>query len=507
MRATLFLIVSFWMAAWLPQPSSAQSFIPMNVTPKVTKGPLLDGKIYAVDIKCKKTGNLEDAIDRNIFFTNTRTHMVLISTAPPTSAAGGDKLPDATLAAVQVFSVDKATTFVDRTDCDHHFLLAGGKRYYLVGAINILDDFASSPAGTVLSNLAAIATPLFSLFTGDPLPAIVSTKMSNVQSLVTPFQNILAALNRGVNSTKIIDGLRVGTYEITTNYTSVTVTVRPVPSIVLDENSVFRVDFRDKINAAPEKIDTTNLDKSCRAVRGGLTQSSFTAREDIAYALIALGARVGLARNDILKCLTLDYAPAATKFPDSVWISFPTELRFDQAVMENVLPESSGPSQPEFDAIHTRFDQTVTALAQYARNTPKPPSAIATLSKYLAANVSIIDKTADFKITESVDPMDRFKAIEDLTSKGYIRFGCYAATTDATDKGLDGSPVMLLVFNAPSDATSTTVDKALVLRPLFKDRIITTFIVSFNRKYVTSVLSNPSFDYDCNGFTVEKPKT
>jgi hypothetical protein len=436
--------------------------------------------------------------------------VVLISTTAPVSAPSTDKLPDTTLAAVQVFSVDKATTFVDRTDCDQHFLIAGGKRYYLVGAINILDDFANSTAGTLLSNLAAIATPLFSLFTGNPLPAIVATKISNVQSLATPFQNILGALNRGLNSTKIVDGLRVGSYEITTDYTSVTVNVRLVPSIVLDNNSVFRTDFRDKINAAPEKLDGTsaNLDKNCRAVRGGLTQSSFTDREDIAYALIALGARAGFGRNDILKCLTREYATAAAKFPDSVWLSFPVELKFDQPVVDDVLPEPIiGPAQPEFDAIHSRFDLTVTALAQYARNTPKPPAAVATLSKYLAPNVTIIDKTADIKITGSVDPMERFKAIDAFTSKGYIRFGCYAATTDATDKSVDGSPVMLLVFNAPNDAVSTTVDKAIVLRPLFSDRIITTFIVSVNRNYVSTVLNDPDFNYNCNGFAVEKPKS
>lgn len=507
MRA-LILAACLTLGALLPQSCFAQSFIPMDVKPKVIKGKLDDGKIYAVDIKCKRTGNLGDAIDRNPFFTNTRTHAVLVSTAPPTSTANGDKLPESsTLAAVQVFSVDKATTFVDRTDCDHHFLLAGGKRYYLVGTINILDDFANSPVGNLLNGLATIATPLFSLFTGSPLPAIVSTKISNVQSLVTPFQTILAALNRGLNSTKIIDRLRVGTYEITTNYTTVTVTVRHVSSIVLDGTSEFRVDFRDKVNAAPEKLDTANLDKSCRAVRGGLTQSSFTAREDIAYALIALGARVGLARNDILKCLTRDYATAAVKFPDSVWAIFPRELRFDQPAMDGVLRDNSGPPQPEFDAIHSRFDQTVTALAQYARNTPKPLAAVATLSKYIAPSVTIIDKTADFKITQSVDAMDRFKAIDVLTSKGYIRFGCYAATTDATDKGVDGSPAMLLVFNAPNEATKTTIDKAIVLRPLFSDLIITTFIVAVNRKYMTTVLSDPAFDYDCNGFTVEKPKS
>jgi len=504
MRTTMILAVSV-LAIWLPQPASAQSFIPMKVAPKVVKGPLVDGSIYAVDIKCQKTGNLEGAIDRNIIFTNTRTHMVLISTTAPTAAPGGDKLPDSTVAAVQVFSVDKGTTFVDRTDCDQHFLLAGGKRYYLVGAINILDDFSSSPAGTIISNLAAVATPLFSLFTGDPLPAIVATKISNVQSLVTPFQNILAVLNRGKNLTKVVDGLRVGTYLVTTDYTTVTVSVRLVPSIVLDDNSDFRVDFRGQINSAPEKLDATNIDKSCQSVRGGLTESSFTATADVAYALIALGARAGLTRNQILQCLTRDYASVAAKFPDAVWISFPVGLRFTQDIVDNVLPKSSWPPQPEFDAIRSSLALTVTALAQYARNNPKPPSAVATLNKYFAPSVQIVDNTSDFKITNLTDPIDRLKAIDAIVAKGYIRFGCFAATSDTTDKAVDGATAMLLAFNAPNEATTTTIDKAIVLRPIFDNRIITTLIVSVNRGYMTSVLNDRG--YDCNGFTVEKPKS
>ena len=502
MRAGILLCLS--VAMWLPQTCMAQSFIPMGVSAKATKGPLLDGKIYAVDITCKKAGNLEGAIDRNPFYTNTRTHAVLISTTAPTKAPDGEKLPESTLAAVQVFSVDKATTFVDRTDCEHHFLLAGGKRYYLVGAINILDDFASSPAGTILTNLAAIVTPLFSLFTGNPLPAIVATKISNVQSMVTPFQNILAALNRGKNLTKVVDGLRVGTYVVTTDYTTVTVNVRLVPSIALDNNSVYRADFRSQIGAAPEKIDAANLDKSCGSVRGGLTESSFTAREDIAYALIALGAKIGLNRSQIVKCLTRDYAVTAAKFPDFVWVSFPVELRFTQDIVDDTLPENSWPPQPEFDAIRGRLDQTVTSLAQYARNNPKPPSAVAILSKYFAPSVAIVDKTSDFKITESPDPLDRLKAIDTIVAKGYIRIGCFAPTGDTTDKAVDGATAMFLAFNAPNEATSTTMDKAIVLRPIFTNRIITTLIVSVNRGYMTAVLNDRA--YDCNGFTVEKPK-
>jgi hypothetical protein len=126
------------------------------------------------------------------------------------------------------------------------------------------------------------------------------------------------------------------------------------------------------------------------------------------------------------------------------------------------------------------------------------------LTDLVGPNVSLIDKTSDLKITGSTDPVDRFRAIDTIVDKGFIRFGCYAATTDATDKSVDGAVAMLLAFNAPNEAESTTVDKAILLRPIYTSRIVTAFIVSVNRSQITAVLNSRNFD--CNGFTVEKPK-
>ena len=130
----------------------------------------------------------------------------------------------------------------------------------------------------------SLVSPLVTLFTGNPLPALIADKVSATQSLQTPIQNILTALNRGKNYTRIVDNVKVGTYRFSTDFGGVTVKVRTIPSLVLDAYTGFRSDFRRQINAAPSSIDAADIDKGCRTVRAGLTATSFTSRTDIAYA-------------------------------------------------------------------------------------------------------------------------------------------------------------------------------------------------------------------------------
>jgi hypothetical protein len=86
-----------------------------------------------------------------------------------------------------------------------------------------------------------------------------------------------------------------------------------------------------------------------------------------------------------------------------------------------------------------------------------------------------------------------------------MRFGCYAPTSDATDQNVDGAAWMFLVFKAANDDTKSTLDSALVVRPLFTPgtSVISTFGISDNRAWITAVLVRR--DYNCNGFSVEKP--
>src|SRR5262249_11106492 len=103
------------------------------------------------------------------------------------------------------------------------------------------------------------------------------------------------------------------------------------------------------------------------------------------------------------------------------------------------------------------------------------------------------------------NPTERFAALRPFKDKGYIRVGCYAPTTEATDRDLDDATSMFLVFKASNDVSKTTIDEALAIRPKFGLNAgpIDNLGVSDNRKWITAVLVDRG--YDCNGFSVERP--
>ena len=192
--------------------------------------------------------------------------------------------------------------------------------------------------------------------------------------------------------------------------------------------------------------------------------------------------------------------------PDPVWAAFPGELKFAQGDVDLLLPQNDWPPQPAFAVINAKLFQLVTSLAQYARNHRPKPAAVQNLKQLMADQVAVVDNTSAGSIANSADPIDRFKAIDLIASKGFIRFGCYAPTTDATDKSIDGAPAMFLTFNAPNEASSATVDKAMVIRPIYKGLVLTKLIVSFARTYVTARADRPRL---ClwRRFHREKPKS
>ncbi|RWQ30230.1 MAG: hypothetical protein EOS21_32430 [Mesorhizobium sp.] len=455
---------------------------------------------YAFEVRCTAKSELQDP--SNFFTAKNRSLFVLVA---PQAPAATDKLPPDVLAAVQVYSIGRdATTrqpiVVDDRDCKKDFLVNGSKQTAIVITDNQIDNFSDAAFGQVLSNAFSLVSPLFSILTGDALPALVAGKVASAGNVQTAVQNILTALGRGRNLTVAVRNLRVGTYVVATKYASVSISIRPVVSIVTDRNPAFKDDLRAQINAANVKLDAAKIESSCRAARYDIFSLGFRSPLDLAYGLTSLAAHAGFNKKEMLTCLGPEYAAVAVAADARFWQTFPNGVQLRPS---DIPAPSNEEEQPTWAKAQPIINQLVVRLAQYTRNDPPPQPAIDGLAKALASSVSIIDDSTTFAIGQTGNPVDRFEAIKQFKSKGYIKFGCYTATDDATGLGVDGLTSMFLVFKAANDVTKVPIDSALVVRPRFLKGTIGALTVSDNRAWVTATLK--ARDYDCNGFSVDRP--
>ena len=477
--------------------------------------------LYAVEVRCSPRGGSLEGVT-SAWTGKTRSLLLLIARTVGTNTPAADKLPNDAIGAVQVYSAsNKDWTSYDYRGCKKDFLVPGSK-FALIAVKNESDDPAGGPLGQFVSGVLGIVSPLFSLFTGQALPAAIASKITNLQSASDPISKLLGALKSGDNATRPVDNLRIGTYSYVTDFASVRVTIRPVPSIVLDSNSNFRDDLRAQVKAAPDKIDSAKMDQSCRAARLGIADLGFRTTLDIAYGMIALAGKAGLNPDDAIICLTRPYAMAITMLRDRnnkvyedkdnpVWKDFEAEQRFGQQDIDrNTKLDTS--TQPRYRVISSKIDDLVTSLAQYARNVPHPKQAIDHLTALIADDLAVTDKTTNLMLGGD-GSYKRFDFISKLTSdnvqplseKRYIRFGCYTETKDTTGLYVDGASSIFLVFKANNDDSAVPFDNVLAMKPLFdsNSKYIMGMIVSQNRAWIGQVLTDNN--YNCGDFVVKKP--
>ena len=327
--------------------------------------------------------------------------------------------------------------------------------------------------------------------------------------LQTAIPNLLNALSRGKNYTIAIQNLREGTYKIGTEYVTITIVIRPVDSIVFDKNPQYREDLKKQVDGATTtKLDPDEkkIEQTCRGALYDVSQLGFKSPTDLAYGVLHLSAHAGFNQDQSMVCLTEDYAYPAANADDRFWGNFLPAFKFTLAMVEAKFPKDISKLQPPWNtATKRKIDDLVIALARYFRNEPPPQDSTDTLTRLLAPSLAVLDRTTSTAMGTDVNPQERLAAIQPFKDKGYIRFGCYAPTTGATDKDLDDATSMFLVFKAPNDVTKTTIDAALAIRPKFGPNAgpIEQLSVSDNRKWITAVLADRG--YDCNGFSVERP--
>lgn len=171
-------------------------------------------------------------------------------------------------------------------------------------------------------------------------------------------------------------------------------------------------------------------------------------------------------------------------------------------------PHLKPPNQihADFRTIAPVVDEFIRSLSRISKNETAdgtlPPPFVAELKATMTPTVLLSDKT-DAATFYNEGPLDAQHLGSVLTSKGYLRFGCYAQVTDKFGLNLDGAVVMFLMFHTSKDARSTSYDTALGVRPFFHEGLISSLTITDNDEWIGATLD--AKHWHCRHLDVRKP--
>jgi hypothetical protein len=479
---------------------------------------LKDRTLYEVKFSCKRGAGLSD--DSNVlhaianFFVHpnesANQYMVISNdmAVPDPSDAAKIKLPEKAITILPVFSIKNTTAISNFSACEKSIYVQSTQRIYLIPTVAWSKKYTEGGGLAALYQATKLISPLWSLFNPASIPAAIASKIANAQATEDPIKAILTAMNNDSNYGENVR-LRTGRYIINTKYSTVTVTVSPLSSIVSAASDELRQDFRSALDSAT-KIETTNFTGTCSQIGANLEKVGFSREQDVPYALAYLAANALSQPIDIIHCLGRDYAVRAAKLGPILWSNIPESRFVSEQAASDVYPPSlaGGRIQPDFSTIDGALDNFVRSLSRVAKNQGPdgviPSNYIADLKGEMTPTVVINDKTdaGDFL---GVAPVDSLKLGVLLTGKGFFRFGCYAQiTAEKFGNNPDGAVAMFIMFRAAKDASSTPLATAVGVRPFFDRGLISQLTITDRRQWITAVLDANA--WNCNGtFEVKKP--
>ena len=479
---------------------------------------LKDRTLYEVKFSCKRGAGLSDdssvlhAIANFFVHPNEAANQYIVISndmaVPDPSDAAKIKLPEKAITILPVFSIKNNTAISNFSACEKSIYVQSTQRIYLIPTVAWSKQYSEGGGLAALYQATKLISPLWSLFNPASIPAAIASKIANAQATEDPIKGILAAMNNDSNYGENVK-LRTGRYIVKTKYSTVTVTVVPLPSIVTAASDELRQDFRGALDSATTKIETTNFTDTCNQIGANLERAGFSREQDVPYALAYLAANALSQPIDIIHCLGRDYAVRAAKLGPVLWSTVP-ESRFvsEQAASDVYPPSLVGRRiQPDFGTIDGALDNFMRSLSRIAKNQGPdgviPSNYIADLKGQITPTVVINDQTdaGDFV---GVAPVDSAKLGVVLTGKGFFRFGCYAQiTADKFGNNPDGAVAIFIMFRAAKDASSTALATAVAVRPFFDRGLISQLTITDRRQWITAALDANA--WNCNGtFEVKK---
>lgn len=481
---------------------------------------LKDHALYEVKFTCSSGAGLSNdstsvlqAIGDFFVHQNESANQYIIIgndvATPDPSDQGKIKLPDKAISIIPVFSIKGGGVVSNFGACQKSIYVQSTQRVYLIPTVAWSAQYTEGAGLSALYEGTKLISPLWSLFNPASIPAAIASKIANVQATEDPIKNILTKMNLDRNYGESVR-LRTGRYVITTKYSTVTLQVSQIPSIVTAVSDELRQDFRAALDSATQKIPATNFEQTCGDIATTLAGAGFSQNEDIPYALTYLARTPLTTSRDIIHCLGKPYAVRAARLGNILWAWIPEAKRVTEDDASVVYPPPlSGPKlQPDFRTIEGVLDDFVRGLSRVAKNLNADgtlqPGFVTNLKASMAATVLINDKT-DAAAFDRLPPLDAQKLGEKFVGNGYFRYGCYAQITDKFGNNTDGAVAMFLTFHLGKDAPAPAkLDTIAGARTFFgKDGLVSQLTVTDNRQAIMAALD--AHGWSCNGFTVQKP--
>jgi hypothetical protein len=467
--------------------------------------PVKSAQTYAVDVDCRKNGNdLQPVSDNGFIKTQFTTTMgVLVSTEPASKLPdASDKLPDGAIGMALAYVTDgEHGSDLDNRDhgCRKTFVVRRTKDLWIIPFYSL---HTKNDAGSVVSFISAALSPLtslFSLITGGPLAATVTSRITDYNSTKSAFSTMLGQFNKDQNFARSIT-LGEGTTTISTTYATITVKVSSIPSLIADTGHDFTADLRKLGDSQSAKVADPPA-SSCAKLNNNLASDGLTSDEDRAYVVAYEAMRTLTTKEQIMDCLGR-LVKVAAKIK-KIWVDNPDLTITEDLAAEAYAAKYSNPAQLSFQALQTTLDKLMTALGRYSLN-GQAAEYKGDIVNLFQNGASLVDVSFKQVFKNDMVPTGVPEMIDFLISKGYYHYGCFAQADGHTGAYTDGASAIFLAIKAKPEESSASSRDVLAIHPIFADssRKVQSFRVSDNSEWIATLLKSRDNLYDCNGFTI-----
>ena len=168
--------------------------------------------------------------------------------------------------------------------------------------------------------------------------------------------------------------LFTGVTTIKTRVGTVTLTTKPIESVIESRNSDFLSDLQTQLTAVTTKPKSgADLAQTCNSIAVGLAQSGITSISDVAYSLVFLSLKELNSTSDLLACLVnRQYAMAAANLDPKLFAGYPNFSTITPAAVDSYYGREE---QPAYVLVAPKLDDLLSYLPQYTRNVLRPPNA------------------------------------------------------------------------------------------------------------------------------------